>query len=146
MRLITVWLAALLGLAGCTSVPVELQIRTGARIATVGTLIVIDAQPDQVETVRAIAEDVVALVNETGYVDWVAVQATIVTQIRMHFSGRNAEALVALAGDVAALVIAALNGEPDGDQQSKLLLYTRYAAEGVREGCDIYAPRPSAPP
>ncbi len=147
MKLITLWLATtILGLAGCKSVPVELQLRSGARIATVGTLIAIDAKPDQVETVRSIAEDIVSLVNETGYVDWVAVQATIVTQIRLHFSGRGAEALVALAGDVAALVIAGLIGTPAGEQESKLLLYTRFTAEGVREGCDIYAPRPPAPP
>ena len=132
MRSLLLPLLALV-LAGCTTGPAA--VTSGAKLATVATLVTMEADEGDAQSVRSIALTL-HLATEPGELpDLNVLRAEIMQRLYQQFSGRREILLVLLADEIAALVLSHMEVETPGEE---ITILVHAAASGIVYGCDIY--------
>ena len=120
-------------LASCTTGPAA--VTSGAKLATVATLVTMEADEGDAQSVRSIALTL-HLGTEPGTLpDLDVLRGEIMQQLYQQFSGRREMLLVLLADEIASLVLAQIEVETPNDEITVLI---HAAASGIVYGCDIY--------
>ena len=132
MRSLTMPLLALV-LASCTTGPAA--VTSGAKLATVATLVTMEANEADAQGVRSIALTL-HLATEPGETpDLQAIRAEVMLALYAQFSGRKEILLVLLADEIASLVLSHIEVETPSEE---ITILVHAAAGGIVYGCDIY--------
>jgi len=129
----TLVLASVLVLAGCGIDPVA-STRLGSMAATYGTLFAIKATEPTAFKVKEIAVSV-QVSTAGGELDWDALQASVLAQIRANFPEAQQAFIIQLASDIASIVMSVI---PPSAGPSEVLVYANAAATGAVQGCALY--------